>query len=113
MSHTVRANIVAQSHMLRALHTEGGATVLGIVEASGLHQSTVREWLNNMRRQRVVYIAGYEKDARDRDNAPRWAIGLDRRNARRSRMTDAERMRRHRANKAARVASVFHMGAAA
>jgi hypothetical protein len=113
MTKPCRTNAVAQALMLRELHAPDGATVAEIVDATGFATSTVREWLSAFRRQKIVYIKGYEKNPRGADNAPRWAFGLDKRNAQRSRLTGAQRQQRVRDNRKARVASVFHLGAAA
>lgn len=84
--------------LLRLL-VDGEHTFEELAESTGLHYRTVCEWVNALHREGVVHIAGYEKDSYNRDNAPLWLFGVDKRDAKRSKLTAAQRQARCRARK--------------
>lgn len=107
MARQLKVNAMALGHLMRAL-TEEPRTITELAELTGLHYHTVREWVNALHDQGVVFIAGYEKDRRDRDNAPLWLFGVDKRDAKKSKLTAAERQARVRARiKAAKMLNLI------
>lgn len=66
-----------------------------MAEHTGLHYTTVREYVNALRKEREVHIACWDKDSRGRDNTAQWLLGPGVDKKRRA-MTHVERSARYR-----------------
>ena len=82
-----------------------------IAEETGLHYVTVLEYTRELHRAGACHIAHWDKDGRGRDMIKIYKIGAGK-DARRQRMTKAQRAARYRERKAA-VAQINMMGVAA
>jgi hypothetical protein len=74
-------------------------TFATLSELTGLHYTTVRDYVNALHRRRQVHIASWAKDTRGRNCVRMYALGFGK-DAPRVKLSDAERMRNHRARKA-------------
>lgn len=102
----MKVNALSFAVLMRVLN-EDAHTIAELNEATGLHPQTIREWINVMHMKKVVFIAGYEKDAKGRDNAPYWQFGIDKTDAKRARLTSAERKARSRMKR--KTANIFNL----
>ena len=76
-----------------------GATKAELEQASGLHTNTIYRWLRAMRAQKVVYIQGWERDARGCNMIPVYKLGDGFDAKRPPRMTPLERTHAYRRRK--------------
>lgn len=91
MKHTApRTGHIAVAKMMSSLF-DGGASLADIVEHSGLCIHTVRGYIRQLRKERVVYISSWDEDDIGRATVPTYAIG---------RKPDAKRIPRSRAQTA-------------
>jgi hypothetical protein len=95
-----RINALSYAILLREL-IESPSTLRELSAATGLAYTTIREAMHAWHIAKIVYIVGYNKDARGRDNERLWSFGLDRRDAKRFAFTQSERQARSRAKKRA------------
>jgi len=65
---------ISWSKLIGAL-LDGPCTVKDLVEASGLSDPTVRFQIRAMKKDRNIYIAAWEPDARGRHNVRVYALG--------------------------------------
>ena len=82
-----------------------------IAEETGLHYVTVLEYARELHRAGACHIAHWDKDSRGRDVIKIYKIGAGK-DAKREKMTKAERAQRYRERKAA-VRQINVMGVAA
>lgn len=82
-----------------------------MAEHTGLHYLTVCHYVNALHKQKLIRIADYEKDGRQRDTAALWIWGKGT-DAKRDRMTAAERSKRYRKKKQAARLLAVQAGAA-
>lgn len=78
-------------HML-----EGNHTCKELAELSGLHYVTALQYARELHKAGAAHISGWEKDSRGRDIIRVYKIGAGK-DAKRQRMTQAERQARYRA----------------
>lgn len=90
----VKVNAMSHAKLIKALQVDMH-TAKDLAAATGLHYSTVREQLRALHRERLIYIAAYEKDVRGRENAMLWAWG-NRPDAKRVALTPSQRQQRLR-----------------
>lgn len=76
-----------------------GATKAELERASGLHHNTIYRWMRTMRAQRIVYVQGWERDARGCNMVPVYKLGDERDAKRPPRIPSLERTRAHRRRK--------------
>jgi hypothetical protein len=101
-----RTNPLAIRNVIEALMT-APHTYHELVDASGLHNQTVRKLLVPFRKApRLVYIAAWHPDARGYPTRPAFSWGA-KPDAKRQPLTNAERQRRVRERKKIKSASVF------
>lgn len=60
--------------LLKLLYERGG-TCRQLAEETGFTDNTIRDYIRELRRQHLVYIASYETDWRARACAPSYAFG--------------------------------------
>lgn len=75
-----------------------GATSQDVVESTGLNISTVRRYINIMRRHGIVYVESWIPDKRNRECSAIYRLGR-KRDTPRNVMTPAEKQRNYRAKK--------------
>jgi hypothetical protein len=93
-------------HMLEGVHT-----CQELAELTGLHYVTVLQYTRELHAAGAAHICAWEKDIRGRDSIKVYKIGKGR-NAKRERMTPAQRAMRYRA-KAAHLAMINVMAGGA
>ena len=98
MARQLKVNAMSLGILMRALH-EGPHSYKELAEITGLHYATIRDWVNALHDQGVVHIAAYERDARDRDSVRLWQYGIDKRDAKKRKLTGAQRQARQREKK--------------
>lgn len=97
---TIRVNAMSYAKLMAELVHEP-ITYRELAEATGLHYTTVREYITALHKEKVVHIAEYNKDKCLRDNERLWLWG-HKKDATRSKFTAAERQIRYR-NKIAAI----------
>ena len=91
----IKINAMMFAKMMKMLMDESGQSIYDIVDETGLHYITVQRYLRELYKEKVVYIRAWQKDAHGRDAIRIYAIG-SREDARRKRLTGAERQARSR-----------------
>ena len=82
--------------MSAMLHEPSGLSIHELIEASGLSDGVVRDYMVAMQRERAAYVKGWDRDAFGRYNTKLWAIG-DKDDAKRPAPEDrAEQSKRYR-----------------
>lgn len=94
----VKINKLTQAHLLKLL-LPGTRTCVQLAEESGLHYVTVLNHTRALHRAGVVHIAHYETDRLGRDIQKVYRLG-EGEDAKRHRLTDAEKSSRYRARRA-------------
>lgn len=95
MKRTIRKiNAIAQAQLIKLL-LEGVYTCEQLAKESGLHYVTVLQYTRELHRAGAAHIASWDKDARGRDLLKIYKLG-EGRDARRKKMTPAQRQARHR-----------------
>ena len=90
----VKINAISQAHLIK-LMLEGTYTCAELAEQTGLHYVTVLHYTRELHRAGAAHICMWEKDARGRDLLKVYKIGAGV-DAKRKRMTSAERQKRYR-----------------
>jgi transcriptional regulator with XRE-family HTH domain len=99
MKRTIRKiNAITQAQLIK-LMLEGIYTCEQLAEETGLHVVTVYQYTRELHRFGAAHISSWEKDARGRDIIKVYKLG-EGRDARRQRMTAAERQAVSRQKKA-------------
>lgn len=106
----VKVGAMSYALMVR-LMLDGELSIRELAEQTGLHSVTVGQYTREMHRAGACYICAWQQDRRDRDTIRIYKIGVGK-DAKRRKLSDRERQRRHREAKAGRIASVFLLGAA-
>jgi transcriptional regulator with XRE-family HTH domain len=97
--------------LVGALMSDVPQSYAELADYSGLSYYTVRRYVNALRdhRPRLVKIAEWSEDIRGARTIPCFLMGSEP-DAKRLKISEAERQRRYRAGKASKVASVFALG---
>lgn len=98
----VKMSAVLQAQVIRML-CEGPCTIREIAEETGLHYMTVQVYLRELYKAGAAHIAAWEKDVRGRDVVKVYALGPGK-DAKRRKMSGAERQAVSRARRAERSA---------
>lgn len=93
----IKMNAVLQAHLIRML-CDGPCTIQEIADETGLHYMTVQVYLRELRQAGAAHIAAWEKDSKGRDIIKVYALGPGK-DAKRRKMTGAERQAACRARK--------------
>lgn len=91
----MKINAMMFARMMKMLTDESGQSIYDIVDETGLHYVTVQRYLRELHKAGAIYIRAWQKDAHGRDAIRVYTIG-SRPDARRKRMTGAERQARSR-----------------
>jgi predicted ArsR family transcriptional regulator len=92
-----KINGFTQARLIKLLF-EGIYSCQELAEETGLHPTTVRDYTRELHRAKAIHICAWEKDSRGRDVIKIYKIG-EAKDAKRHRLTDAERQRAYRAKK--------------
>jgi predicted ArsR family transcriptional regulator len=90
----MKINAYHQARLIKLL-LEGTYSCAELAEETGLHYVTVLEYTRELHRAKAAHICMWEKDSRGRDLIKIYKLG-EGRDARRSKMTAAERQQRLR-----------------
>jgi hypothetical protein len=90
----IKVNAMAYGQLIKFM-LEGIYTCQELAEMTGLHYVTVLHYTRELHRARACHIVSWEKDGRGRDAVKIYKIGQAK-DARRERMTPAERQARLR-----------------
>ena len=93
----VKVNAMSYAILIKLL-MEGTRTAAELAEETGLHKATVYDYTREMHKVKAVHIACWEKDSMGRECMPVFMIG-DKPDAKRTRLTQAERARHYRIRK--------------
>lgn len=91
----IKINAITQAQLIKLL-LEGTYTCVELAEMTGLHYVTVLQYTRELHRAGAAHIAHWEKDERGRDNVKVYKLGVGR-DAKRQRMTEAQKQARYRA----------------
>jgi predicted ArsR family transcriptional regulator len=98
-SHTgkriIKVNAITQAQLIKLL-LEGTYTCVELAEMTGLHYVTVLQYTRELHRAGAAHICAWEKDARGRDILKIYKLGAGK-DAKRQRMTEAQKQARYRA----------------
>jgi predicted ArsR family transcriptional regulator len=89
-----KVNALAQAKMI-ALLLEGPQSNADIGEVTGLHRVTISEYMRALVKEGAAHISSWLPDSMGRDATPVYALGKGR-NARRRKLSCAERAQRNR-----------------
>lgn len=89
-----KINAFTQARLIRLL-LDGTYTCAELAEETGLHYVTVLEYTRELYHAGAVHICMWEKDTRGRDLVKIYKLGVGK-DAKRNKMTPAERQARHR-----------------
>lgn len=93
----IKINAISQAHLIKAM-LEGIYTCKELAEHTGLHYVTVLQYTRELHSAGAAHICGWEKDIYGRDSIKVYKIG-EGKDARRQRMSMAERAARSRSKK--------------
>ncbi len=91
----IKVNAITQAQLIKLL-LEGTYTCVELAEMTGLHYVTVLQYTRELHRAGAAHICAWEKDARGRDILKIYKLGAGR-DAKRQRMTEAQKQARYRA----------------
>lgn len=95
----VKINRFTQAKLIEAM-LDGVYSCAELAEMTGLHYVTVLDYTRELHRAKAAHICGWEKDARGRDVVKIYKIGRGK-DAKREKLSGAERQARTRAKKKA------------
>lgn len=90
----VKLSAFTNARLILAL-IPGDLTIADLVDETGLHRVTIERYCKEMHKVGAVHVVRWEPDARGRHNVKIYKLGLGK-DARRVRMSDAERRQRAR-----------------
>lgn len=106
----VKMSAVLQARLIRML-IDGPCTIQDLADETGLHPVTCQEYCRELRRAGAAHICAWEKDSRNRDSIKVYKLGPGK-EAKREKLTPAQRQARVRAKKAAAALLLVTGGAA-
>lgn len=104
----IKINAITQAKLIEAL-LDGVYTCAELAEVTGLHYVTVLQYTRELHRAKAAHICAWEKDDKGRDVIKIYKIGRGK-DAKREKMTAAERQARSRAARKGRL-GVFNLHA--
>jgi predicted ArsR family transcriptional regulator len=93
----IKVNAMCQAQLVKLL-LEGTHTCYELAQATGLHYVTVLHYCRELHKAGAAHIAMWEKDSRGRDLLKVYKLGAGK-DAKRRKMTSAERQRKYREKK--------------
>ncbi len=94
-----KINAMCQAQLIKLL-LEGVYTCQQLADETGLHYITVLHYTRELHRYGAAHISSWEKDSRGRDNVKVYKLGPGK-DAKREKLTGAERQARTRARRKA------------
>jgi len=91
----VKVNAMSYALLIKSL-MDGDLTMFELAAETGLHYDTVRSYCKELHKAKAIHIERFEPDARGRHTIKVYKIGAVR-DAKRPRMSGAERQSRRRA----------------
>ena len=98
----IKINAITQAKLIEAM-LDGVYTCQELADHTGLHYVTVLQYARELHRANAAHICAWEKDSRGRDVIKIYKIGRGR-DAKREKLSGAERQARSRAAKKGRAA---------
>ena len=98
----IKINAITQAKLIEAM-LDGVYTCQELADQTGLHYVTVLQYARELHRAKAAHISGWDKDERGRDVIKIYKIGRGK-DAKREKMTGAQRQARSRAAKKGRAA---------
>jgi len=95
----VKINTITQAHLIKLL-LEGIYTCQELADETGLHYVTVLQYTRELHRVGAAHICAWEKDVLGRDLLKVYKLG-EGKDARRKKLTMAQRQARYRAKRGA------------
>jgi hypothetical protein len=95
----IKINAITQADLIKRL-LEGIHSCQALAELTGLHYVTVLQYTRELHRAGAAHISSWEKDVRGRDSVKIYKLGVGR-DAKREKLTSADRQVRARARKKA------------
>lgn len=93
----IKINTITQAQLIKLL-LEGVYTCYELAEHTGLHYVTVLQYTRELHRVGAAHISSWEKDSRGRDVLKVYKLG-EGKDAKRQKMTSAQRQERYRDRK--------------
>ena len=90
----IKVGAMSYAKLIRSL-MDGTRTLQELAEETGLHYLTVAQYCAALHREGAIHICMWEKDSLNRDAIKVYQLGIGK-DARRQRMTSAERQQRTR-----------------
>ena len=103
-----KINRFTQARLIEAM-LDGVYTCAELAEITGLHYVTVLDYTRELHRAKAAHICGWEKDAKGRDVIKIYKIGRGK-DAKREKLTGAQRQARTREKKKAQEVAKIMMG---
>jgi hypothetical protein len=104
----VKINALTQAKLIEAM-LDGVYNCQELAEITGLHYVTVLHYTRELHRAKAAHISGWDKDSRGRDVVKIYRIGRGK-DAKREKLTSAQRQARHREKKKAQEVAKIMMG---
>jgi len=104
----VKINAFTQAKLIEAM-IDGVYNCQELAEITGLHYVTVLHYTRELHRAKAAHISGWDKDSRGRDVVKIYRIGRGK-DAKREKLTDAQRQARTREKKKAQEVVKIMMG---
>lgn len=104
----VKINAFTKAKLIEAM-LDGVYNCQELVEITGLHYVTVLHYTRELHRAKAAHICQWDKDSRGRDVVKIYRIGRGK-DAKREKLTGAQRQARHREKKKAQEVAKIMMG---
>lgn len=104
----VKINALTQAKLIEAM-LDGVYNCQELAEITGLHYVTVLHYTRELHRAKAAHISGWDKDSRGRDVVKIYRIGRGK-DAKREKLTGAQRQARTREKKKAQEVAKIMMG---
>ena len=104
----VKINALTQAKLIEAM-LDGVYNCQELAEITGLHYVTVLHYTRELHRAKAAHISGWDKDSRGRDVVKIYSIGRGK-DAKREKLTGAQRQARTREKKKAQEVAKIMMG---
>jgi hypothetical protein len=98
----IRASAVTIGYLLAELHA-GASSVKELSAASGLSLATVRDYLREFKKRKLVHIAGYDRNSQNSPSITLYQWNPGAKDAKMPKMTPAEKAKLYRKNKRERA----------
>ena len=104
----IKINALTQAKLIEAM-LDGVYNCMELAEMTGLHYVTVLQYTRELHRAKAAHISSWDKDSRGRDVVKIYRIGRGK-DAKREKLTAAQRQARTREKKKAQEVAKIMMG---